>query len=86
MKVGDNLLCRKNYFVKDDIIFQKGERYKLLAINYYEFHNTLIDSYYVFKEKENINNILNSEEVLNIFFTKSQERKIKLNKLNETNL
>lgn len=78
MKSGDRLCCKKNFIFSKVKWITKGKTYEFL-------YNEDSFSWYIIDDQKEVNEYLISV-LYDFFYTKQEYRKIKLKKLNESNL
>ena len=75
INIGDKLLCKNSYYNYTEV-FYKDREYEIVNTNNY------YSNFYSLKEKNNKKLLyLRKVDFYDVFYTKQEERKIKLNKL-----
>jgi hypothetical protein len=78
LNIGDELLCKKSLFDETIIDFESNKYYKIYNIKIF-FENIYV--YYMIDINNDIFEFHTEDNLYDYFYTKNEERKIKLNNL-----
>lgn len=78
MKTGDKLCCKRDFILGRNKWITKGKTYSI-------FYNEQSDAWYIIDDQKEVNEYLMSD-IETYFYTKKELRKMKIEKLNESNL